>query len=122
MQTLSNNPQFTSNTWNSSPGATFGPGDVAGQSTLGGYQGGWYNSTTGNLMVIFSASISQFEVEHNPNHLLNDPTGWSLGLIDLSAMHSNEYIGGFVQGSAGNSIIYPSASVPAPNLVQVSGM
>ena len=45
----------------------------SGQSTLTGWQLGWITSSN---FITFTVNAGDFFVEHDPNHLLSDPSGW----------------------------------------------
>lgn len=128
LATLSTNPAFLSNAWNALAGTSNGlytGGDLAGQSILGGYQLGFWDSV--KKAVVLNASDSMFEVQHDPTRTLNDPSAWTLSTTDenLCSGHpcqgNNEYGGAYVPGAANSAILYPSPA-QAYALVKVSGL
>jgi hypothetical protein len=113
LSTLALNPQFALNGWVATPGRVYPSGALAGQSTLGGYQIAYAAGSHG--CVLINAADAQFEIEHNCTKTLNDPTSWSLGIVDSANMGNNNYGGAFT-----GSVLYPAA--PVNVLVQISGL
>jgi len=124
---LLTDPLFASIGWTKIPGMTFtsatGPSVLAGQPTIGGFQLGWFNPTTGR--VIFNAADGAFEVEFDPSKHLWDPTGTYIGLALNPALGENNYGGPASLGPTGATVIYPSTPSPTiggHEMVQISGL
>ena len=119
---ISGNPQFSTNGWNTSPGASFASGAHAGQPTVSAWQLGWWNATTGR--VIFNASDGLFDLEFDPNKTMSDPTGIYVGEASSSYLGPNNFGGPASLGAAGNTVIYPSTPTLGGGfrMVQISGL
>ena len=119
LSSLAFNPSYTVNGWVGNPGrlhvTTSG---LDSQSNLAGWQLGWTDNITGR--VGFGASFGKFVAEHDPNHAINDPAGWWLGLTSPD-MGVNDYgIQSLYQGG-GLSNWYPSGAIPTV-MLQYSGL